>query len=103
MATRKAEKEAEELRISQIGDWKKRIGGTMTMPSGLVVQVRNPGGLQVFLGEGNIPNSLLKIIKESLKKGQAPDASELLGEDSADFDPELLAGMDAMLNNVAVK
>lgn len=101
-ATRKAEKEAEQLRISQIGEWKKRIGGIMEMPSGMTAQVRNPGGLNVFLGDGNIPNSLLTIIKTSLKEGKVPDASEFLGED-ADFDPELLQGMDAMLNNVVCK
>lgn len=101
-ATRKAEKEAEQLRISQIGDWKKRIGGVMEMPSGLTAAVRNPGGLNVFLGDGNIPNSLLTIIRTALDQGRVPDASEFLGE-QGQFDPELLKGMDVMLNNVVVK
>ena len=102
MATSKAHKEAEQRRISQIGDFKKRLGGVQELPSGLVVRIFNPGGLQVFLADGNIPNSLMTIVKQAIDKGKTPDVKDFLSEEG-DISAEMLEGMEAMLNNVAVK
>jgi hypothetical protein len=41
------------------------------------VLARNPG-MEVFLQAGIIPNSLLPIIQEALKRGQAPDMKQLV-------------------------
>lgn len=69
MATaRKTASKAEQLRVSQIGDFKARMGGIQELPSGLVVKVRNPGGLTAFIANGSIPNSLLGIVKTTLDK-----------------------------------
>src|SRR3954453_22167561 len=66
-------KAAEERKISQIGDYKKRMGGIIELPSGFFVKVKNPGGLRAFMDSGSIPNSLMPIIQESLNRGKKPD------------------------------
>lgn len=102
-ATSKQTKAAEQRRISQIGDFKNRLGGIQELPSGLIVRVHNPGGLEVFLGSGQIPNSLLKIMRDAIKKGTAPDVKDFMDLESGDFDPEMITAMTTMLNMVAVK
>lgn len=96
-----AEKKAEELRISQIGDFKKRLGGIFELPSGLVVKLKNPGGMQAFLKAGTIPNSLMGIIKSSMDKGTAPSVGDFTKEDNT-LDPEILSSMTEMLDQVAL-
>lgn len=81
MATpRKNAKAAEELRVSQIGDFRQRLGGLQKLPSGLVVTVRNPGGLTAFIANGTIPNSLLKIVQTALNGDKSKE--ELLSSAS---------------------
>lgn len=65
---RKAATQAEKNRISQIGDFRARLGGPQELPSGLTVVVKNPGGLTAFIANGSIPNSLLTIVKSTLDK-----------------------------------
>lgn len=100
--TRKDIKKAEELRISQIGDFKKRLGGTIELPSGFVVKVRNPGGLQAFMMNGTIPNSLMPIIKNALDAGKAPDPKDLMLK-NGELDPSLFKAMGEMLDAVALQ
>lgn len=99
MATpRKNASKAEELKVSQIGDFKKRLGGILELPSGLVVRWRNPGGLRAFLAGGQIPNALMPIVEEALaeKKGvEAVDMSAILK------DTDTLNEMMAMYDNIA--
>lgn len=101
MATRNAQKKAEERRISTIGDFKNRIGGIQELPSGLSVQFRNPGGLQAFMGNGTIPNSLMPLVKQALKDGDAPKPEDMLGADG-EVDADLLADMVKMYDSVAM-
>lgn len=103
-ATKNAAKKAEQLRISQVGDFKKRLGGIFELPSGAVVKLRNPGGLQAFLANGTIPNTLLPIIQEGLK-GSA-DNKEQAEVDIASLlesDPEILSQMMGMYNSIITK
>lgn len=100
-ATRKAQKDAELSRISQIGDFKKRIGGIFELPSGLVVKLRNPGGLSAFLDSENIPNALLAIVQKALKTGQKVDPEEFLSDDG--IDAEMLKSVTFMFDAVAIK
>ena len=65
---RKTASQAEKNRISQIGDFRARLGGPQELPSGLTVVVKNPGGLTAFIANGSIPNSLLTIVKSTLDK-----------------------------------
>lgn len=74
MATpRKNASQAEKNAISSIADFKARIGGPQELPSGLTVVVENPGGLQAFIAKGIIPNSLLKIVKDTLDTNASKD------------------------------
>jgi len=92
---------ADELKISQVGDFKKRIGGVMRLPSGAVVKVRNPGGLRVFLNGGMIPNSLMTIVKRALDEGKGINENDILNAEGS-IDPEMLTDMTALLDNVVV-
>lgn len=103
-ATRKAVKEAEARRISQIGDFKKRLGGIQELPSGLIVKIRNPGGLQSFLSSGSVPNSLMVIIQDGIKKGKgsAADVQKKVMPDGK-LDEKLMSEMMTLLDAIAVK
>lgn len=97
----KAAAEAEALKISQVGDFKKRLGGTLELPSGFKVKVRNPGGLRAFLGNGLIPNSLMKIIQDGLDKGSGKNVPVNITKDGK-IDPEMMSDMMQMMDNIAV-
>jgi hypothetical protein len=102
MATpRKTAEKAEALRVSQIGDFKSRMGGIMELPSGLVMKLKNPGGLQAFIANGTIPNSLLGMVNEGLKGKSGEDAAKAAAELSNDV--ESLADMLKMLDLVFVQ
>jgi hypothetical protein len=98
----RAAQQAEALRISQVGDFKKRLGGVMELPSGLVVKAKNPGGLRAFLNSGLIPNSLMKIIQEGLDKGSGKNVAINITKDGK-IDPEMLTDMMSMMDNIAVQ
>jgi hypothetical protein len=102
--TRKAVAKAEERRISQIGDFKNRMGGILELPSGLVIKWRNPGGLRVFMAGGKIPNALLPIVDQALKggKGVEDDATQEMIAKLQD-DPQMIAQMMDMYDDVAIK
>ena len=102
MPNRKTIKKAEEKRISQVRDFKTRMGGIQELPSGLTVKLRNPGGLMAFMDSKNIPNSLLAIIQRSLGQGKAPEPEELMQKDG-EIDPEMLDGMKQMMDSVALR
>lgn len=99
--TRKDTKQAEQLRISQIGDFKKRLGGVMELPSGLVVEARNPGGLQAFIGTGIIPNSLMSIINQAIKTGKTPSTETFMKD--GEFDPSMMEDLMQLIDGVALK
>lgn len=99
MATaRKNASKAEQLRVSQIGDFKARMGGIMELPSGLVVKAKNPGGLQAFIANGTIPNSLLVVVQKALNSGTKSSTAEVK-EIAKDIDS--LSEMMALLDVVA--
>lgn len=91
---------AEERKISQIGDFKKRLGGVQELPSGLVVKTKNPGGLKTFLKGGMIPNELMKTVNDSLARGKAPKAADVMKDGK--IDEETLLAMTNMMDAVAV-
>lgn len=104
MATRKTEKEAEQLRISQIGDFKQRMGGIIELPSGLIVRWRNPGGLRAFMANGQIPNTLMPIVERSLKggKGVEEEVNAELMQKLQD-DPEMIGQLMGLYDSIARK
>jgi hypothetical protein len=103
MATaRKSASQAEQIRVSQIGDFRERMGGKIELPSGLVVKAKNPGGLTAFIANGTIPNSLLAIVQKALKGGNTGDAMEEASKLADDVDSlgEMIELMDVVTAQV---
>lgn len=98
----KAAKEAEALRISQVGDFKKRIGGMIELPSGFIVKAKNPGGLRAFINTGLIPNSLMEIIQKGLDKGSGKNITAEIIKDGK-IDSQMLTDMMQMMDGIACK
>lgn len=98
---KKTASRAEALRVSQIGDFKARMGGIMELPSGLVMKLKNPGGLQAFIANGTIPNSLLGMVQEGLRGKQGAEAAKAAADLANDL--ESLGDMLQMLNLVMVQ
>lgn len=101
VATRKAAKKAEELRISQIGDFKSRMGGIIELPSGVYVKVRNPGGMQAFMENGQIPNALMGMVQKGINSGKGLKPEEVMP--GGKIDPDVLADLMKMLDSVTIK
>lgn len=93
---------AEELKISTVGDFKKRISTTVQLPSGAVVKLKNPGGLRAFLGKGKIPNSLMPMISQALNQGNTDEMTKQLAEEFQSGNGDLLRDMNDMIDNVVV-
>ncbi len=113
-AKKSVEAKAAELKISTVGDFKNRIGGIFQLPSGMVVRLRNPGGLTMFLSSGNIPNSLMSVVKSAMSKGKGVEDVNLSDEQKeekleAEFsevlkdDPDAINEMAKMMDNIAVR
>lgn len=100
-ATRKDIKKAEERRISQIGDFKYRLGGVQELPSGLIVKIKNPGGLRAFVSSGTLPNSLMTMMQEGIAAGKA-SVPEVVKPDGS-IDTDLMNDMNLLLNEVAIQ
>lgn len=98
-------KAAEQRKISQVGDFKKRLGGIQELPSGLVVKLKNPGGLNAFISEGILPNALMEPIQTALAKGKKPTEQQVMGALAKDgkIDKDTLADMMSMIDAVALK
>lgn len=94
-------KKAQQLKVSQVGDFKKRLGGVFELPSGLVMKLRNPGGLMAFMASGLIPNELMSIMQKHINSGKNTTPDELM-KDTGRLDEKFLAQMTAMLDNVIV-
>lgn len=98
-----AKKTPKPQEVSKVGDFKKRSGGLMELPSGLVAKLKNPGGLAAFAGTDTIPNSLMNIVSQSLdaNSGKGVDQSKLV--EQIKKDPETLNQMGNMLDSIALK
>lgn len=84
-------------RVTTASAWKqKTAGGTpLVVPSGNTCLVQ-ASGLQVFLREGLIPNSLMPIISEAMRKGRAPQNSDFDLENNPEMLDQILDLMDSV-------
>ena len=97
----KATKTAINRQISNVGDFKQRIGGIVELPSGFTVRVKNPGGLRVFLNAGTIPNSLMAVVQDAMDKGKKITEEDIMKD--GQLDPQQLADMMELNDQVALK
>lgn len=97
-------KEAVELKISPIGDFKKRLGGITELPSGLVVRLHNPGGLNAFMGSSTIPNGLMPLVSKQIKNAKAGKGVDevALGKE-IEANPELMLQMTQMIDAIVIR
>jgi hypothetical protein len=60
------------------GNWKKNLE-TLELPSGNVMRVKNPGIMELA-HKGLIPNALMTIIMDAIKRGQEPKPEDILSD-----------------------
>lgn len=93
---KKSSKKGKNKKVTSKAQWKATTGGTpLEVPSGNVALVRAPG-MQVFIEQGLIPNTLLPIVQKAISEKKAPDMSKL------EINEESLAQMVGMIDAVAV-
>lgn len=93
------------VRASSAADFKKRVGGLLTLPSGLVVRVQNKGGMRAFVESGMVPNSLMTIVNEAVAAGTSPSEEEvgkLIGMDGGKINVDAVNDMLEMTNRVVM-
>lgn len=83
--------------VSSVSSWKQKAR-TLTLPSGNVVGVQNPG-MKTFLVNGTIPNSLMSLAEKALQKGRPLDDSEMR---SIVESPEKIADMLKMVDVITM-
>jgi hypothetical protein len=98
----KAAKEQETLRPSAAGEFKKRKGGIFELPSGLVMKLKNPGGMVALMSAGMMPNSLMSMVQDSLNKGKPMEAEDIVKPETGGVDPTFVSEMNTLLNNLIV-
>ena len=83
-------------RATQASAWKgKKRGEPLDLPSGNTALVRAVG-MQTFMQQGYIPNSLMSTVQEAITKGKAPDLSKV------EVTPQALQEMAEMMDRVCV-
>lgn len=93
-------KSGNPAKASSAANFKKRVGGLLELPSGEFVKARNAGGLRGFVSGGMIPNSLMPIIDEAIKKGKEPDMSKIITPEG--IDPKMMEDMLEMIDSVVM-
>lgn len=85
------------LQVTTARAWKAKAaeGYELTVPSGNVALVR-PVGMQAFLDQGLIPNSLREIAMEAIKGKKAPEIK------TEELDPEQITNMMQLFDSVTV-
>jgi len=67
---------ADHQQPTSASGWKKSAQ-TLTLPSGNVMRVKNPGIMELA-NKGLIPNALMNVILEAIRKGQQPKPEDIL-------------------------
>lgn len=91
--------------VTPVSEWKKKSGPTpLDLPSGNTCLVQ-PVGMDAFLKQGFIPNSLLGIVQKALAAGEAQKLDEINTDEmmaQALQDPEKLQGIFDVADSVTV-
>lgn len=88
---------------SSARQWKRAKGVEVSLPSGNVALCRRPG-MEAFLAEGLLPDSLMGIVQEHIGRGQGLPASKLqnIANDKTQI-VEILRAMDKILVRVVIE
>lgn len=90
--------------ITSTKEWKKSSGAEaapITVPSGNVALVRNPG-MKLFLKEGMIPNSLLTIVQTSIDANQGKTMANVQQDLKANATPEQMQDILKLMDAVTI-
>lgn len=106
MATAKkkaASKKPEQQQVTPASEWiKDAKGSPLTVPSGKTCLVRKPDGMQAFMSQGMVPNTLLGVVQQSLED-KDPDKVDLEAiSDMAMKNPQALEDMLSMCDAVVI-
>lgn len=93
----KAKAMTEATEVTELSQWKTQGPPLLTLPSGKGARVRRVG-MQAFMRQGMIPNSLMAIVQTSLDKGGMPENAM----DEAMNDPAKIVDMLMLVDDVAV-
>lgn len=95
------------MSASPVRQWKRHTAATeLSVPSGNVALVRRPDSVRIFMGNGSIPNTLLPIIEEALKKKSDGDEGGVAAEDLAKMamdSPQIVDDMMSMTDNIIIQ
>lgn len=83
--------------------WKRKRGEELDLPSGNVALVKRPG-MEAFLTEGLIPDSLMPLVNQAIStgKGLPPEKLNEMAKDP-NFVTEMMDSMDRVLTKVVVE
>lgn len=76
--TRKLPKDKEAVQPTSAKAWKKN-GATLQLPSGNAMRLKNPGIMELA-SKGLVPNALMAVIMDAIKKGKEPKPEEIMSE-----------------------
>lgn len=79
--------------------WKRNKGEELELPSGNVALVKRPG-METFLQEGLIPDTLMPLINEAIAKGKGAPPEKLA---EATKDPKVIIEMMDAMDRVVAK
>lgn len=83
--------------VSTASAWRKTSEGTpLVVPSGNTCLIRASSGLEMFVKNGSIPNSLMPIIQDAINKGKPPSMTEM------SFGPEMLPAILELVDSACV-
>lgn len=81
----------------------KEEGTPLVVPSGNTCLVRSSSGLAAFVKKGAVPNSLMPVVQEAIKKGQAPSMDQIETDDPTQLIEDIMAMADNMVMTVVIK
>ena len=88
--------------ITSASEWKAASGVRpvpLTVPSGKTCLVKKPDGLEMFLGEGYVPNELMSIVQESIE-GKTESAEAVASQ--VQDNPDMIKAMFKMIDSIVV-
>lgn len=78
-------------------------GTPLVVPSGNTCLVKPSSGLQAFVKKGAIPNSLMPIVQEAIKKGEAPSLEKMETEDPQQLIQDIMEMADNIVLTVVLQ
>lgn len=100
---KKAAAQAAAAEASSISAFKTRHKGIpLPLPSGLVVRAKRVE-LKTLITKGSVPNPLMEVVSEALRKGQAADIEKMVGVDEDEIDLDTVNDMFDLVSRIIIE